>query len=213
MKKQMPKIGIINYGIGNVRSVNAAVLEVGGETILSSNHSELIECDKLILPGVGAFRHGMEELRARGLDQFLKSLAEQNKYILGICLGMQLLGQRSYEFGLTDGLGLIDGEVDLLKNPDGYRCKRLPHVSWTIADRNRTDNYDWLFDGISKTAKFYFIHSYGLNANSANVIAKAKYEETEFCSIAAKKNVIGTQFHPEKSGFNGLRLLSNFVNR
>ena len=202
--------GVIDYGVGNVRSVCSAVEAVGGRPVLSSDPGELLMCDRLILPGVGAFAHGMAELRSRGLDAVVRSAVSDGMPLLGICLGMQMLAQSSHEFGESVGLGLVQGIVSLIQPSDPARIARLPHVAWKTLKR-RNDVNDWLFDGVDPDARFYFIHSYALPATSPGVVAVAEIGGSEFAAVLASRNVIGTQFHPEKSGPEGLRILKNFV--
>lgn len=204
--------GIIDYGIGNVRSVCSAVEAVGGRPVLSSDPAELLGCDRLILPGVGAFAHGMAELRLRGLDAVLKTAVSDGTSLLGICLGMQMLAQSSLEFGESDGLGFAQGVVSLIPSPDPTRTLRLPHVAWKQLER-KSDAAKWLFDGVDPNARFYFIHSYAVPAASPDVVAVAEIDGNEFAAVLAVDNVVGTQFHPEKSGPEGLKMLKNFVMR
>lgn len=202
--------GVIDYGVGNVRSVCSAVEAVGGRPVLSSDPDELMKCDRLILPGVGAFAHGMAELRTRGLNEALRSAVTDGVPLLGICLGMQMLAQSSLEFGESAGLGLAQGVVSLIRSRDPMRRLRLPHVAWKPLER-KSESAAWLFEGVDPDARFYFIHSYALPATSADVVAVAEIDGNEFAAVLAIRNVIGTQFHPEKSGPEGLKILKNFV--
>lgn len=202
--------GVIDYGVGNVRSVCSAVEAVGGRPVLSSDPAELLGCDRLILPGVGAFAHGMAELRSRGLDTVLKTAVSDGMPLLGICLGMQMLAQRSLEFGESDGLGLAQGVVSLIQSTDPAGMLRLPHVAWKKLER-KSDAAGWLFDGVDPDARFYFIHSYSVPATSWDVAAVAEVDGVEFAAVLAVDNVVGTQFHPEKSGPEGLKMLKNFI--
>jgi glutamine amidotransferase len=205
--------GIIDYGLGNVRSVQSAVEKVGGRAILTSNHDMLLECDRLILPGVGAFSHGMSELQNRGLDLLIKRAVAEGTPLLGICLGMQMLTHCSYEFGETTGLAITDGAVSLIqKVEDSSLPIRLPHVAWKSL-RRISDSQNWFFNGIDQEARFYFIHSFAVQSDSAHAIACASHEGVEFAAVIARGNVIGTQFHPEKSGADGLRMLGNFISK
>lgn len=204
--------GVIDYGVGNIRSVCNAVLAVDGTPLLTSDHDKLRKCDRLILPGVGAYGHGMNELRSRGLINLIKEMTDQGVPLLGICLGMQMLAKTSLEFGKTQGLGFVDGVVDKLNHADQNINLRLPHVDWKQIDIvNNSEK--WLFKGIKPDAKFYFIHSYALSEKVPHLIAKAEYNSINFAAIVANKNIIGTQFHPEKSGVNGLQLIKNFLDR
>lgn len=201
--------GIIDYGVGNVRSVFNAVEAVGGSPVLTSNRDVLMGCDRLILPGVGAYAHGMAELKARGLDEFLKNTVENNIPLMGICLGMQMLARCSLEFGETTGLGFTDGVVSLIEPPKNA-TQRLPHVAWKQL-KIQTNAAAWLFDGVDPNAKYYFIHSYAVPSTSSDVVATADCEGIDFAAVLATGCVVGTQFHPEKSGPEGLKMLKNFI--
>ena len=202
--------GIIDYGVGNVRSVLSAVEKVGGNPVLTSNYEEIKRCDRLILPGVGAFTHGMTELHERGLDILIKDEVQKGKPLLGICLGMQMLTTGSLEFGHTKGLGLIEGLVSQLQPISGAPSIRLPHVDWKPMCR-ASDDQEWFFAGVNPEARFYFIHSFCRQDNEADVIAWAEYCGIRFAAVVARGNVIGTQFHPEKSGPEGLQMIRNFI--
>lgn len=204
--------GIIDYGVGNVRSVFNAVNAAGGDAVLTSSPDELRACDQLILPGVGAFGHGMSELKSRGLDGLIKYAAMDGMPIMGICLGMQMLAQKSLEFGQADGLSLAAGVVSLLKTSDPDSLLRLPHVGWKPLVRVNGEAA-WLFDGIDPEARFYFIHSYAISSASAHVVATADYDGLTFGAVLSVGNIVGTQFHPEKSGPVGLRMLKNFISK
>ena len=204
--------GILDYGVGNVRSVQSAISKVGGSPILTADHDQLLTCDRLILPGVGAFAHGIAELKARGLDTVLHRSIDAGKPLLGICLGMQMLTTRSLEFGDTPGLNFTAGTVAPLEAAAGAPPVRLPHVAWKPLRRVSGPN-DWLFDGVDPDARFYFIHSFAAQGDPTDVVAWADHDGIKFAAIVAKENVIGTQFHPEKSGIEGLKMLKNFVER
>lgn len=202
--------GIIDYGVGNVLSVVNAVKAVGGRPILSSSATELMACDRLILPGVGAFPHGMAELKSRGLDTLIRQVAQGGMPIMGICLGMQMLARGSLEFGKTEGLGLVDGVVSLIKPTKPDQLLRLPHVAWKPLIRTGGEGA-WLFKGIEPAARFYFIHSFAASSSGTHVIATADYDGVSFGAVFCLDNIVGTQFHPEKSGPEGLKMLKNFV--
>lgn len=192
-------IGVIDYGAGNLRSACKAVEYLGGRTVVSSDPRTLDGCEKLILPGVGSFRAGMESLRARGLDGYVKRRAADTP-VLGICLGMQFLLEESEEEGITAGLGLVKGRV--VPFTEG----KIPHMGWDRVYGTRSP----LFGGIPDGEEFYFVHSYFAAAEEASVIGKTEYY-TEFASAVRSGNVYGVQFHPEKSGEAGLALLRNFL--
>jgi glutamine amidotransferase len=204
--------GIIDYGVGNVRSVMNAVKEVGGTPFLTGSPQDLLACDRLILPGVGAFAHGMSELKSRGLDTLIRKAAQDGKPIMGICLGMQMLTNMSLEFGETQGLCITDGLVSLIESTKPDQVLRLPHVAWKPLIRT-SDEAAWLFKGIEPNARFYFIHSFAVTKDSAHVVATADYEGVSFGAVLSLRNVVGTQFHPEKSGPDGLKMLKNFITK
>lgn len=204
--------GIIDYGVGNVRSVQSAIEKVGGTPILTDDAERLLACDRLVLPGVGAFAHGIAELKARGLDVVLRQSIEAGKPLLGICLGMQMLTHRSWEFGDTEGLAFTEGTVALMQAPVGAETYRLPHVGWKQL-RRVSGHHDWLFEGVDPEARFYFIHSFAVQEDNADIAAWANHDGVRFAAVMGRDNVIGTQFHPEKSGPQGLRMLSNFVSK
>jgi glutamine amidotransferase len=198
------KVVIVNYGMGNIYSVQSALKFLGFESEYTDQPSRIIDADKIILPGVGSFRMAMQNIRSRGLEEAIKeSVQLQGKHILGICLGMQLLGTSSTEDGFTSGLGLFEGIVEKFKN-DGFK---IPHIGYNevIPPKNTC-----LFQNINKNSDFYFVHSYRMISTALNEIAVCNYGET-FVAAFEQKNVFGTQFHPEKSQSNGLQLIKNFI--
>ena len=200
--------GIIDYGMGNLHSVCNALAFLGEETIVSADPALLSGCSRLILPGVGAFPDAMKALNETGLSVFLKEAA-QTKYLLGICLGMQLLFDRSHEFCLSDGLGLIPGEVIRLTAAERSRTYKIPHMGW---NNLCTVNESPLLCG-AENRFVYFVHSYKAEMGDRRcLIASANYGE-EIPAIVSNRagNVFGMQFHPEKSEQAGLTLLSNFL--
>jgi imidazole glycerol-phosphate synthase subunit HisH len=198
------KVTIIDYGMGNLRSVENAVRNTGGEPALSSDPDEVRKSPKLILPGVGAFGDAMENLRRSGLEGAIRDAAAFGTPILGLCLGLQLLFDSSEEFGEHRGLGLIPGTVKRFASPGLH----VPHVGWNQVEGLR---HDPLLDGIKEGAYFYFVHSYYVVPRDAlDALALTSYGE-RFCSIAGRGCIRGAQFHPEKSQHTGQRLLRNFV--
>ncbi|KQX19535.1 MULTISPECIES: imidazole glycerol phosphate synthase subunit HisH [unclassified Sphingomonas] len=210
----MSVVGIIDYGVGNLRSIANALRAVGARHILSASPAELLGCDRLILPGVGAFAHGMDALKQRGLDGFIRDRAELGTPLLGICLGMQLLLESSSEFGTTQGLGLLPSAVDRIgaTSADGEK-RRLPNVNWLPLDLTLPPAglARRLLADMPAAARFYFVHSYCAPAASPATAATARYQGIDFAAVVAQDNIVGTQFHPEKSGADGLRILSHFV--
>ena len=204
MKKN--RIVIIDYGMGNVGSVAGVLDYLGGNHSVSSDKSDIIAADAVILPGVGAFGAAMENLRKLGLLDVLSAEVLKNKKpFFGICLGMQLLAQDSIEQGFHKGFGWIDGHVLAMKPRDLFR---VPHVGWNNVHFKQDNPF---FGRISEEAHFYFDHSYHLSCEQEVVVATCDYVERYVAAIQ-KKNIFATQFHPEKSQRNGLRILRNFLN-
>ena len=214
MKK---RVGIINYGLGNLRSVHNAISAVGGDPIISDNIQLLKTVDCLILPGVGAFAPAIYALQKRKLFDFLRDIDQRNTPLLGICLGMQLLSELSYEFGEHEGLGLISGHVkkiSTINNNLPYTQFKLPNVGWypLLNSNYSTSLSKSILQSIDNKAKFYFIHSFSYNFNASNITNYISIGKTNIAAIISRDNIIGTQFHPEKSGPQGLKLLKNFIN-
>ena len=200
-------VGIIDYGLGNLRSVAGAVEKVGYSQIISDKISDLSKASNLILPGVGAFEDGIVNLMKRNLIENLTDLViNKNVPILGICLGAQLMAKDSYEFGYNKGLGWIDASV--IKIETNNECYKVPHVGWNDLFKVKESP---LFNGIPHTALFYYVHSFHIKFNDDNcVIGECEYGN-KFTAAFQKNNIYGTQFHPEKSQFYGLTLLKNFL--
>ncbi|MDP3466425.1 MAG: imidazole glycerol phosphate synthase subunit HisH [Sulfuricurvum sp.] len=200
-------IGIVDYNMGNLASVKNAFELLGEKVVVESNPDKLGEYDKLILPGVGAFGDAMEHLKARGMDQAVKEYAKSGNYLLGICLGMQLLFESSEEFGITDGLGLIKGRVVAFDSSRFHTPLKVPHMGW---NRMFTKEHP-LFEGLDEAHYLYFVHSYhAVCSNDADSIGESVYGY-RFTSAVAHDNVMGIQPHPEKSHQNGLKILQNFI--
>ena len=204
-----PLVGIVDYGIGNIRSISNALSYLGINYILSNDPRVLDSASHLILPGVGAFSHGMHLLRTKDLDIFIQTYAASRRPILGICLGMQMLASSGTEFELTPGLDLLEGTAMMLSANN--QILRLPHVGWTNVEFVQPE-FHWLFEGISDESKFYFIHSYCIEPDSSHTVGISSYSNISFSSVIGCGGIVGTQFHPEKSGPQGLRLLLNFSN-
>ena len=202
-------IAIVNYNMGNLGSVYNAFLKVGANAKIESDPNKLKDYDKLILPGVGAFGDAMEHLNSSGLKEAIKEFAKSGKYIMGTCLGMQLLFNSSQEFGLSKGLGLIPGEV-VAFNKEKFDNKELkiPHMGW---NELFTQKDDAIFNGLDREFYLYFVHSYHVVCDDKYALGKTKYGY-EFVSAVKKDNIYGFQPHPEKSHNNGLKILKNFVN-
>ncbi len=196
-------IVIVDYGMGNIRSVQKAFGALGCETIVTDDPNIVARAEKLVLPGVGAFGDAMETLRARGLDRAMLRALDRGSALLGLCLGMQLLFGESEEFGCHRGLGIFRGKVKRL-NGD----LPVPHVGWNRANIIRPTP---LLAGVESGEYFYFVHSYYVSPqDSSAVIAETEYGIT-FPSIIGSGRIWGAQFHPEKSQRAGLKLLENFV--
>ena len=193
-------IAIINYDAGNLASVSNALNRLQAEHIITKKHDELDVAEAVIFPGVGHAKPAMESLRESGLNRWIK---QTDKPLLGICLGMQLLYESSDEGGGTEGLGLIPGRLKKFDNSQ----KKVPHMGWNTC---RFMGEHPLINGLNDNHYFYFVHSYFAPVNDATV-ASCSYIH-DFAAIVAQDNVMGTQFHPEKSGDAGHRLLQNFLN-
>ncbi len=199
------KIAILNYNIGNLSSVKNAINALGAEAQIISNPSEVSKFDKLILPGVGAFGDAMTHLNQNALSESIKDFAKRGKYLLGICLGMQLMLDKSYEFGEFEGLGLIKGEVVKFES----ESLKIPQMGWNRIEITRESP---LLKGIPNGAFLYFVHSfYVKNRDSIDTIATCDYG-VRFSAIVQKDNIFGIQPHPEKSANIGLKILENFIN-
>lgn len=194
-------IGIIDYGMGNLRSVEKALEFLGYQAFVSCDLESLKKADKLILPGVGAFKDAIKTLEDTGLAAFIKYWTAENKPLLGICLGMQLLFESSEEYGVHQGLGILEGNIKRL--PKG---EKIPHMGWNSLNVKKEAP---LFCGLPDTPYVYFVHSYYLQTEADIVSATCVYGQ-EISVAAQKGNIYALQFHPEKSGEIGLKILDNF---
>ena len=197
---------VVDYGVGNLFSILSSFKAIGADAITSSDPEVIRKASAILLPGVGAFEDAARKLRESGLGEVLKQEAAKGKPLFGICLGMQLLFEKSYEFGEHEGLGLIKGEIRPLSNivPEGLK---IPHIGWNALSLKKKDNP--LLKYVSDGECVYFVHSY-YGANCADsVIATTDYG-VEFTASVSKDNVYGCQFHPEKSGETGLNILRAF---
>ncbi len=200
-------ITVIDYGIGNIKSIYNAFNILGIKVKISKDRDVILKSDGLILPGVGAFKTGMDNLLKFNLDKTIYEFIDSNKPILGICLGMQLFFDSSNEFGKTKGLGVIKGKVKKLEIE-----KKLPHVSWNSINKNITKWDKTILDNIQQNEDFYFVHSYVVYPeNKDEILSTTSYYSQKFCSVVKKNKIYGTQFHPEKSGEKGLKILKNFI--
>ena len=195
---------IVDYGVGNLFSLKSSLAVIGEESVISADSAVIERADRVILPGVGAFRDAMEKLRASGLVDTLRKVAEQGKPLLGICLGMQLLFDKSYEYGEHEGLGFISGVVAPIPVKEGIK---IPHMGWnalSFGEKKHT-----LFRYLSEGDYVYFVHSYAAVGCDDAVIARTEYGSPVTAAVT-KGNILGCQFHPEKSGDVGLKILRAF---
>lgn len=201
-------IGVIDYGMGNLFSVSKALERAGARYIVSADVEKLKKADAYILPGVGSFRDAMQLLRQTGLEAFIYQVVQEGKLLFGICLGMQLLFEESEEAGRTKGLGLLKGRVVLLKDrdQDGQRLK-VPHMGWNELTFHQPSP---LFDGVPEGFA-YFVHSYYVSdMNQEEQLASTDYG-VQVPAVVGKGNVLGAQFHPEKSSTTGMAMLKQFI--
>jgi len=197
------QVAIIDYGVGNLRSVEKAFAAMECDAIVTGNDRELRNAERLVLPGVGAFGACMQALSERGFDNLVRERVREGIPLLGVCVGMQMLFEESDEFGRTAGLGLLRGCVRRFSDD-----LVVPHVGW---NQIRQLAMHPLFEGITDQSFFYFVHSYFCDpVDESNIIGETEYSDT-YASVVAQANVCGVQFHPEKSQVAGLRLLRNFA--
>ena len=209
------KITIIDYGVGNLLSLKRAFEKVDADVLVTSNYKEIINSSSVVLPGVGAFKNAMKSIKNLNLIEPLKIIADKGVPLLGICLGAQLLLSKSEEFGITEGIDIIKGDVKHIKTFNIEKKKIIiPHMGWcNIVPTNEIKNKgNVLFKNLSEDDYFYFVHSFVSKPhNKDHLLYQTKYEEIEVTAIHGNKNVYGFQFHPEKSGLSGLKLLKNFL--
>jgi len=203
-------IAIIDYGMGNLRSVQKGFEKIGAEAVVTADPQVVLQADKVVLPGVGAFRDCMRNLEQAGFVEPILRVIREGRPFLGICVGMQLLFTDSVEFGLYQGLNVIPGHV--LRFPDDMRVAderlKVPQMGWNQPHFKRRPP---AFEGIAEGSNVYFVHSYYVQPDSDDAIATTTDYGIEFCSSVWKDNIVATQFHPEKSQDVGLRILKNFA--
>lgn len=195
---------IIDYGMGNLKSVYNALKKIDCTCMISGKAEDIKKADALILPGVGAFKDCMDNLKKSGLIDVIKEEARSGKILLGICLGMQVLFEKGYEVEEREGLGLLKGEIKLMEDPN----VKIPHIGWNNLEVNKNDE---LLNGLDKNSFVYYVHSYAAtNYDDNDLIGYSKYGSIKVPGLFRKGNIIGAQFHPEKSGEVGLNILRNF---
>lgn len=198
-------IGIVDYGVGNLFSLKSSLAMLGQEAVVTGDKEVLAKCDRVILPGVGAFEDAIAKLKENGMDEFVKKLASEGKPLMGICLGMQLMFDESHEYGIHEGLGLIPGKVVAFKGMIDENLK-IPHIGWN-ALKFKKDHP--LFKYVEEGECVYFVHSFHAVECEEYLVATAEYD-IDVTATVVNGNVIGCQFHPEKSGKTGLNILKAF---
>ena len=198
-------IAIIDYDAGNIKSVEKALHYLGEETVVSRDPQVLLSADKVILPGVGSFGDAMNNLNKFGLVPVIRELTEKGTPFLGICLGLQLLFERSDEAPGTEGLGILKGEILKLPEKEGYK---IPHMGWNSLELSGDGR---LFQGLPREPYVYFVHSYYLKAEDERIVKASTEYTTHIHASVEQGNIFACQFHPEKSGNVGLKILKNFV--
>lgn len=202
------EIVVIDYGMGNLHSVKSAFEFVGSRVVITGNPDDIGQAQRLVLPGVGSFRNAMSSIRECGIDLGIKRALNSGSKLLGICLGFQLCGNSSSEDGYTEGLGLIDSEVEIFRNVSINERMKIPHVGFNEVS---FDSESRLFEGIQNNSDFYFNHSYRMLSLPGEARKATCNYGDAFVAAFEYGNIFGTQFHPEKSQTNGLRLLANFM--
>lgn len=199
-------VAIVDYGVGNLFSLKSSFSAIGANAVVTSSKSELESADSIILPGVGAFRDAAKKLRDSGLEDTVISIAKNGKPLMGICLGMQLLFEKSFEYGEHKGLGLIKGEIRPIEAviPKGYK---IPHIGWNSLEIKKPSP---IFENVNNGEYVYFVHSY-YAADCENSVTAVSDYGAPLTAAVQSGNVFGCQFHPEKSGETGLKILRSFV--
>ena len=198
-------IAIIDYDAGNLRSVEKALASLGEETVITRNFKEILNADKVILPGVGSFGDAMAQLKKYELDKVVHEAAEKKTPFLGICLGLQLLFESSEETPGVEGLHLLDGHILRIPEEEGLK---IPHIGWNSLE---FPNKGRLFEGIAEQSYVYFVHSYYLKAAEESIVTATTEYGTHIHASVEKENIFACQFHPEKSSTVGLQILKNFA--
>ena len=200
-------IAIIDYEMGNLKSIHKCLKHINVDSVITDDPKIILSADGVILPGVGAFGDAMMHLNEKNLTPIIHQVAKEGKPLFGICLGLQLLFSKSYEMGEHEGLNLIDGEVVLF---DISKVDKVPQIGWNSV--NFLDQNHFLVQNIPNESYYYFVHSfYGTPTDEKNILGLTTYGEIQYCSIIQNKNVIATQFHPEKSSKYGIKMYENFI--
>jgi glutamine amidotransferase len=215
-----PQVAIVDFGLGNLYSVKHACTHVGLDAVITSSKRDLLASSAVILPGVGAFGDAMDSLRRLDLVRVLRDIASSSKPLVGICLGQQLLMTESHEFGRHQGLGIVEGSVVRFLDPmEGERRLKVPHIGWNRIDRAGpgVGQDPWeggLLAGVAYGQYMYFVHSFIVQPQDLGVVlSTSRYGHIEFCSSLQQGNVFACQFHPERSGVEGLRIYRNLMTR
>jgi glutamine amidotransferase len=207
------EVTVVDYGLGNLMSVSQALTKVGARPLVTGDPERVLSSDRIVLPGVGAFGVAMGHLRELGLDEAVKSAASKGVPVLGICLGMQLLLDYSLEFGRSEGIGLIPGKVlQVVDGGAGDETVRATHIGWRELQHSECGQGHKFFNRAQEDDAFYFVHSYSAHStDSRHTLATVNYGGHDVTAVVVAENVAGVQFHPEKSGPAGLRILENFL--
>ena len=199
------KVGIIEYGLGNIHSLKQACLKLGFDAVLINNKQDLEKVDKIILPGVGSFKTAVQNLKKLDLFEPIKTSCTEGKQILGICLGMQLLMETSIEFGISKGLGIFKGTTKSFKDNQLL----TPNIGWNNISKIKDSS---ILNNVNFEKELYFVHSFHVVPEDKNdILLNTNYNGFEYCAAINRNNIYGFQFHPEKSGETGLSLLKNFL--
>ena len=214
------RVTILDYGLGNIYSVAKALESIGASVLIADTADEIIKADRLVLPGVGSFPQGMKNIHEKKVEKSIEGFAKKGRPLLGICLGMQMLFSVGEEFEITQGLNFIEGRISRIKDKKKVESPtnlRLPHIGWSSLSTKK-GGVPWKksilkgFQPDSATKKVYFLHSYKAIADNENeILAVCYYGNDEIVAAIQKDNILGCQFHPEKSGPAGLEILANFL--
>lgn len=199
-------IAIIDYGAGNIQSVNKALLHIGCDTVVTRDNDIIMKADGAVLPGVGSFGNAMNTMTKHTIDKTVLDFANSGKPFLGICLGLQLLFPSSDESPNVNGLGIFNGSITKIPSAEGLK---IPHIGWNSLEIK--NNKSGIFKGICINPFVYFVHSYYLNAANKNIVSAQTNYGVTIDAAVSHKNIFATQFHPEKSGETGLKILRNFA--